>query len=576
MPETGEQQRQRVAENLRRLKAAKRPQAEIDSYLASERKGPVAEPMSGAETVGAGFETAFDAATLGLPSIIGDAVAAGIDRSQSFADVRKARAERKQEFREKNPVIATALEVGGSVVPFLAPGVSGIAATRLGAALTPARLSAAVPTAAKAAKWATSTPFKQAVAQGTVAGGAGEFGDEDDTSALQGARSGALGGLLGGGIGTVAGVVARGIPRVTGAWGKKLDEEALAAVKRMNAEDAVNYGKAAQEATTTPPITDALTNDDVLRPIADELRKEAAQKGTTVTDAQLAMDVYKRLSRRQRSAQTAMSKAEDYRPELESQIEMMVTAKDKLLRAVEGRSEVVIPGRAVAVDAPLVTGSSKPTSLRDALERHKTERARGMFRRADGRAVPGETTMQSQVREALDRRLVEGRAPQTTGAPASGRVVTRPSQTIEVEAGIPSLRAAIAAHRKNAAEIEALIEGADTGKRIGGLVSLPGKQLVKKGQASYLERIEEMTPEEANMAYTGILGRGREAIRASANPLGAFGVLPSTARSVIYPFLNRRILTALERKSGRKDYGTPWRKGVGGTLARLFGYKAGT
>ncbi len=359
MPETGEQRRQRIKENLRRLKAANRPQTEINHYLASEREVPEKVKQSKLDAFGAGIETFLDAGTLGGSGLIADAVGAMGDKT--YAGMRKARKERKGQFREDHQGLATALEIGGALATPLPFG--GVArGLKIGGSL--------VKQAPQTAGWLNRT-FRVTGDAAAQSGIAGTVGNLDELS-LKGVGSAlkaqanlqhVLGPFIAGGLGAATGVGSRLISRYRGM--KRPDKKAFEIDDRIRKMDVENYGTAMGEATATPPISAILNNDPVIAPIANEIQKLARYRGESLNDAQVAAEVYKRLSANQRAAQAVVNRAEDYRPDLAGELEQLGTAKGKLLDAIEAPLEVTTMGRAVYVPpgGQRVTRESKTISI---------------------------------------------------------------------------------------------------------------------------------------------------------------------------------------------------------------------
>lgn len=512
MPETGEQQRQRVAENLRRLKAANRPRTEIDQYLASERAVPEKVKQSKLEAIGAGTETFLDAATLGGSGLIADAVGAMGD--ETFAGMRAARKERKGQFREDHEGLVTALEIAGALAMPL-PGAGVARGLKIGGSL--------VRQAPQTAGWLARTGrvMGDAAAQSGIAGTVGNLDElslEGAGSALKkGSEAATLGAFIAGGLGSATGVGGRLVSRLKSM--KRLDKKAFEIDDRIRKMDAENYGTAMGEATATPPISAILDNDPVIAPIANEIRELARYRGKSLNDAEVADQVYKRLSANQRAAQRVVNRAEDYRPDLAGELEQLGTAKGKLLDAIEAPSKVTTMGRAVYVPAPSVAGSSAPLST----------------------------------------------------APTGGRLVTRGSQTIPIGAGIPSLRKAIDDKRIAEAGREAFERGGDLGQSIGAGKNLSMKKQLTQSREALLREIPDMSSADAELMLAGILGRTPEAIRLSNNVLGAFGLLGSAVRLPSQMYRTGEIVRALEAKIGRGKMAQKASDLTRGTLARILG-----
>lgn len=552
---------QKLHENVQALKAQGASQSEIDdeiAYWGNKLKAENAadKPQSVGDAIGAGAQTFSDAATLGLSGLADDAATALLTRNK-FKDLRGARKASKEQFREENPVIGTGLELAGSLATPLPSGGLIKGAAR-GAGI-----------AAKAGRAALDAGLQSGIA-GTV-GNLDELSGEGVGNAIgKGAQSAALGAAVGGPLGAAAGMFARGASRVKNL--RSLDKKAFEIDDAIRAADKANYGAARGEAVSTPPIKHILENDPVLAPIAKDIRSLAAYKGKPVNDAEVAMQAYTRLSADERAAQRVIDRAEDYRPELAGEVERIGTAKQKLLAAIESPSEVVTMGRAKTIGPPQVAESSPPLSIRDALDRFKSDRAEGMWKRADVRgSQPGETVMQSKGREALYRRSAEARAPQTSGAPSESRMVTRESETIPLDAGIPSLRNAIDAKRVAEGERGAFERGADVGHGIGLGKSIKGKKLLTDSREAVLRDIDKMTAGEAEGMLAGIMGRIPESAHITNSPLGLFGTLSSAVRLPMQIYRTGPIIKKLEERLGRGALGDAEAMFTRGTAAREIG-----
>jgi len=185
----------------------------------------------------------------------------------------------------------------------------------------------------------------------------------------------------------------------------------------------------------------------------------------------------------------------------------------------------------------------------------------------------GETSSQRGAREALERRSAEIEAARL--APSMElppqRAITRPSETIDIAAGIPSLRTAIQQHSVKARELDALMKGADIGLSMARGGSLPGRRLTTHSQEAYLRSIPEMTTEEARAALAGVLGRLPEQGRLTSSPLGAFGLITSPVRAQLTAYRTGPIIRALEARIGKGDRGQKAADMTLGLLARAVG-----
>jgi len=97
----------------------------------------------------------------------------------------------------------------------------------------------------------------------------------------------------------------------------------------------------------------------------------------------------------------------------------------------------------------------------------------------------------------------------------------------------------------------AFAETADATRRVMQGTSIAGKNISLKSPEAFERSIEKMTPGEASAALRGLLGRGREAVRMTTNPVGKFGLVSSVAHAVKAPFQLERYIRLLESQAGR-------------------------
>lgn len=578
--ETGEEKRQRIADSIARAKKANRPPEEIAAWVQSQMETPDIR-RTAIDKIGAGAQAFSDAATFGLSGLADDAITAALGPS-TFAGNRAFR-------RENVASLPTSVRVGLAVAGSLATPLGAVGealqaakAAKSGAALVDALKAAKaakagvslVPMAAENAP--TAVKAGRAIADAALQSGvAGSIEGLDDTSA-EGIRNAAQRGLfsavMGGAIAPVAGRVAQGAARLTGRVRgmPRLDRKAFELEDAMAAADAMNYGKAAGEASSTPPIREVLESKTVA-PYAAMIRN--SETFQNADDATVLMEAYKLMSQAQRRAGKSIEGSPEFFADLELKNADIGKAKERMLAAAEQPSEVVTMGRARSMDAPETAQSPNPT-VRDALDAFRTRMGQSVTRKEG-------TTMQQTAREALDRHLTENVvSPPLRGQPTESRAVVTPSETIAIDAGIPSLRDAINAHRVAAGELNAFEQGADVGARVMGNRSIPGNQLRTKSQEAFLRQvegvpqrgIEPMTQGEAEAALAGVLGRGREQVRLSPNIISGFGVPAAPVRSLLASYRAGPLVSKLEKAAGR-DTEAPRVAGqyAQGVLARLFG-----
>lgn len=399
--ETGEEKRQRVRENLRRLKEAGRPQAEVDDYLASERETPHIERDAN-DLIGGAAQTAVDAATFGLEGLVEDAITSHFN-PERFRETRDLRAENKRAVAEvpSMPVVLP----GGSMVPVdiaTAARVGGTLLNPVGRFIKPVKAGAGI----------IKTALNMGAEGGLQAGAqaAGEnIGTSEDPTGLRHAAPAAATGF---GTGTVIGGMQGALPYARSirdiARGKNLGERAVSIDEAISRLDKQNYGKASAEAQVTPPVTDVLEHDQMVAPLAKQIREEAAYQGRPMNDAEAVMAAYRRLSSNQRRAQSAIDRSADYRPELsEGTVENIKAAKQHILDAVEDKGPYADEEAAIPNLRHAIQSKAKSEGARSAFE-EGSDMAKTI---ALGRDVKGSKLLQ-QSPAAWTRRIQEDYSPQ--------------------------------------------------------------------------------------------------------------------------------------------------------------------
>lgn len=277
MPETGEQKRQRVARNLARLKAAQRPQDEIDEYIASERE--TVKPEYGTlDKIGTTAQTFSDASTFGMSGLADDAISAALGPS-TFAGNRDARKESKEQL---NPYVRTVAEVTGALVnpankilPFGAGGGFLKTVGKLGA---------------------------EGAAQAGLQAVGENVGTSRDPTGLGHARSAAGAGALGG---AALGAASRAFPiaqtGIRAFRGNNLGETSKALKDTRHLLDRAQYDIADAEAAaaggTSQTLADHLANTPELEKIVAQIRKSKSFKNAS--DYEVAQEAFRQLSTRE-------------------------------------------------------------------------------------------------------------------------------------------------------------------------------------------------------------------------------------------------------------------------------------
>lgn len=136
---------------------------------------------------------------------------------------------------------------------------------------------------------------------------------------------------------------------------------------------------------------------------------------------------------------------------------------------------------------------------------------------------------------------------------------------------VPGYRTAVKEHAVGQGEIDALLEGADVGKRVGADRPVNKKKVFTESREAFLRSIPKMTKEQAEMALYGVLGRTSESVHITGSPLGLFGLMSSAVRLPLQMYRTGPIVKALEEKIGR-EYGDKRLSDViRGTVSRTIG-----
>lgn len=170
----------------------------------------------------------------------------------------------------------------------------------------------------------------------------------------------------------------------------------------------------------------------------------------------------------------------------------------------------------------------------------------------------------------------EGTAELLAGIAQKGRDIglAKGRMLAAADPSIPSLRPANAAHATMRGEIEAFENTADAIQRIINKRAQKGEKILFDSPEALRRGIAQMTPQEAKTAYQAVLGRTREVMKLSANPLTGFGVPGAVIRTTIAPHQINPYLRLLEKQAGVKPsfFDNPVTAGRAGLLgARAAG-----
>lgn len=393
-------------EPVDRVKAfVQRAKSRLEKNLADQDD---AQRLSFAQKTAVFGERAYNAATFGLGGLTADAVVAGVDPNQSFADLRRARDERGEQ-------LGTGLSVAADLVGGLATGGASLSAiknmanmgrfAKVGLAAGDAALQGGVTGASEGLKDVTADAFSNAGRAGLVGAGAGV--------------------VLGGAIGAAGGKIAeRAIMR---RLGKEMVEKgydpavAKAVTRQLSGATEDDIARALQRLSDIERRgirADAVMAADVLGPPAQDVVRNAAnispdaRRIATERVRGRDADIVRR-SRADIADAAGYTPAQMDASEYTMLAERNAKAKQSYLdTAREGAEFDALPSRVTRLPAPETAPQPKP-SLRDAIDEFRTRLGLSV-KRKEG------TSMQQSAREALERHgaLDEGASPSLQGQPS--------------------------------------------------------------------------------------------------------------------------------------------------------------
>ena len=525
-------------EAIKAIRAQGGTDADVEAYLrsigAEEVKAAPAEPTTVDNLrKAAGFAGAFsDAATFGLGGLVADAGMAA--RTGMGVNFREKFAQNRADRRANQSRLS---------------GTERLATTLAGAIANPVGAVVRAPQGAGLLMRGLAAGTDAALQGGVTAGAEGldELTPEGVRAALESAGSGAFGsvvgaGLLRGGMSLAHG--AQTLGRVARA--PTIDVRGAQMDDARRAADEMFFGIAREEAKQigTTPALRAILEHPTVRPFAEAQRKRPINAGAS--DAEIFLNAYRRMSEVERRNLNSQEGAAELLAKIRDETEDIAFVKPMMKDATATRGTVVVPGRAIETP-PLSTAQSPAPSVRDAIEAHRTRLGKTVTRREG-------TVMQQQAREALERQDMEKvAAPPLRGAPQPMRAVVRESETIDIPEGMPTFPIANAVHAAHRRDKEAFVNVADAVSRIMRKASQKGEEKIQFESPEALRRgILDMTPSEAEAAIDGLLGRGREAFRLSANPLTGFGIPGAAIRTALLPSQVNPYLRLLEKQAGRQ------------------------
>ena len=129
---------------------------------------------------------------------------------------------------------------------------------------------------------------------------------------------------------------------------------------------------------------------------------------------------------------------------------------------------------------------------------------------------------------------------------AKGRMMAAATPTL------PTFPQAVETHRVAAQNYDVFTKTADAIRRVLEGTSIKGKKLLLDSPEALARNIERMTPSQAEQALSAVLGRAREVVRLTSNPVGKFGIVSSTAHAIRAPFQIAPYVELLERQMGKR------------------------
>lgn len=147
--------------------------------------------------------------------------------------------------------------------------------------------------------------------------------------------------------------------------------------------------------------------------------------------------------------------------------------------------------------------------------------------------------------------------------------------TMEIPPGLLSLRPAVREAAQSAAATDAFEHTANAIRDVLYAKSVNGKKLRLETPEALTAAIKQMTPDEAEAALSAVMGRAREVVRLSSNPIGDYGLRPSLFHAVRAPSQVEPFVRLLEEQALRRSpvptFGDRVREMTPGLLGRTQG-----
>lgn len=319
--------------------------------------------------------------------------------------------------------------------------------------------------------------------------------------AVNTAKGGAAGALAGGALGAGARVFDKGselvglAKRIKSA--KPFGEVAHEIDDNITAATRANYGQAEAEGVaaggSSPELTKALEHP-LIKPYADIVRE--SHGGKNASDAQVAQQAYKLISRQRGGFKRQM--AEKYDAKIDMQAEDLKEAAS-ILKAATARKGVAT----TVIPAPETAQSPAP-DIRTALREHQARPGIAAARREG-------TVAQQKAREGLERHGAENIvSPSLRGAPTE--------QVIETETPgvMPSFPKAVSEKARMEGEREAFNTIGDATPRLARGAPVSSKKVLKQSSEAIKRLVGKMSPEEAQKGLAALYGRSKPEIKIKA------------------------------------------------------------
>lgn len=361
-----------------------------------------------------------------------------------------------------------------SLVNVAAPGAFGPLASKVGKA---AALS--LTGAAASAAYNPDDPFAAALAGGFTAPLLGKTIEGGTKLASTGTR------------------VSRLTKRIAAAT--PVDEHALAQSKATEAATRANYGQAAAEGEaaggTSPALQSALSHPTVKQYV--EMVRESP-RFKNADDATVAREAYKQISRQRRGLIKRSNGPNGYDAKADLEAGDLADAAQVLKSATAAPSEVPRTPTTQEAVGDFNAGAGQGAGRRLGISALRPQAEAAMTREA------AETPLQRATRLALEART----------SPSQMDVVTAPPTRTETVPGVmPSFPTAVSEHARMMGNRAVFNDAVDMTRRVMTGKPVAANRLDTWSPAAWMDRINQMTPEQARFARDAVLGSAKPMVK---------------------------------------------------------------